>query len=400
MNGKKKVLYIEANRDGSIGGSYYSLLYLIQGLNKKKYEPYVLFCQDNVLIPEYKKITPHIYINDFDPFVSSPLMSFEDYIKWPYRFLSGIVWKQIKIRKIIKEIKPDLVHLNNGQNAMHEWVLACHLYDIKVVVHDRGVRPPYSFQTKLFVNLIDAVISISEYYKNYIITYKLPVKKLVRIYNGLNVKLFDDAVDLERVRILKEQYGLINVEHVVGIVGNIDIWKGQLIVVKAIYELKRHYPNIKCLIIGTVVKGAEEYKQELDNYILENKLSENIIFTGFIKDIPNIINSLDITIHASIEPEPFGRVILEGMAAKKPIVGTNTGGVPEIIIDGVTGLLVPMNDPAKLADAIRYYLSNKTIALEMASKGRQRLIDVFSTEKMVAETEKLYEDVFYGKEID
>ena len=194
-----------------------------------------------------------------------------------------------------------------------------------------------------------------------------------------------------------EDYNIQNARQVVGIIGNIDRWKGQLVVLRAIKELKAVYPDIICLIVGTVLKGAENYKQELDEYISNNGLDKNVIFTGFIKDIPNIISIFDILVHASIEPEPFGRVILEGMAANKPIVATNEGGVPEIVINNETAILVPMNDSSKMADAIKYYLSNKAIAETMAAKGRQRLIKLFSTEKMVQDVEKVYEDIFYGE---
>ena len=68
----KKILYIEANTDGTIGGSYYSLLYLLQGLDKTRYEPHVMFCQENVLIPEFKAITPYVYINNFGPSGNGP----------------------------------------------------------------------------------------------------------------------------------------------------------------------------------------------------------------------------------------------------------------------------------------------------------------------------------------
>ena len=396
MDHKKKILYIEGNRDGSIGGSYYSMLYLIQGLDKLKYEPHVLFCQENVLLPEFEKVAS-VHINNFDPFVSSPLKTTEDFIKWPYRFFFGVILKQFKIKKIINEIGPDLVHLNNGQAAMHEWVLACNLNKIKIVIHDRGARPPYSLQTRLFVRFIDALISISDYYNNYVIEANLKIKRLERIYNGLDFNKFDKQISESSIRKMLKDYNIQNARQVVGIIGNIDRWKGQLVVLRAIKELKAVYPDIICLIVGTVLKGAENYKQELDEYISNNGLDKNVIFTGFIKDIPNIISIFDILVHASIEPEPFGRVILEGMAANKPIVATNKGGVPEIVINNETAILVPMNDPGKMADAIKYYLSNKAIAETMAAKGRQRLIKLFSTEKMVQDVEKVYEDIFYGE---
>lgn len=397
MKQKKKIVYIEANRDGSIGGSYYSMLYLIEGLNKEKYEPHVIFYQNNPLIPDYKKSTPFVYVYDFHPYVSQPLKRLGDYIKWPYRFFVGIILKQLPIKKIINEIKPDLVHLNNGHDAMHEWVLACYFNKIKIVIHDRGTRPPYSLQTKLFVRLIDALICISDYYRQYITDYNLKIKRVVRIHNGLDFSKFDSQIDKQRIKNYLSKYNIDRTTNIVGIVGNIDYWKGQLVVLKAIKQVKQIQPDIKCLIIGSVVKGAEGYKNDLDDYIANNNLSKNVVFTGFIKDIPNILQVLDILIHASIEPEPFGRVMLEGMAAKKPIIATNAGGIPEIINDMESGILVPMGDDDSMAEAIKYFVSNKDVANEMADKANNRLITAFGTEKMVKDTENLYSDIFQDK---
>jgi glycosyltransferase involved in cell wall biosynthesis len=390
----KKILYIEANRDGTIGGSYYSLLYLVQSLNKEKYEPHVMFCQNHILIPEFKKVTPNVYINNFWPSASIPLRTFDDLIKWPYRFMVKIILKQFTLHKIITEIKPDLVHLNNGYSALHEWMLACYLHNINIVAHDRGTKYPCSLQTKLFVRCLDAIISVSDSYKNNVIRQKLKVKRIERVHNGIDIQQFKTNSQPELKDQLKQELNLEENQPIVGIIGNIDRWKGQHIVLQAIKRVKRQYPSIQCLIIGNVVMCAESYKEELDAYITNNGLEKNIIFAGFRKDIPNILNLLDVLIHASVEPEPFGRVILEGLALGKPIVATNGGGIPEIITHRETGLLVAMNDDEAMAEAILYYLANMEKANEIADRGKRMVRDLFSNEKTVRAIERIYEDIF------
>jgi glycosyltransferase involved in cell wall biosynthesis len=394
---KKRILYIEANQDGTIGGSYYSLLYLVQGLNKIKYEPFVMFCQDNVLIQEFRKVTPNVYIEEFPPAGSAPIRTLRDVIMWPYLFLVEIVFSQRKILRLIENIKPDLVHLNNGYAALHNWVLASRIRGIKVVAHDRGTRFPCSIRTKYFAKYLDAIVSVSECYKNNVVRQKLRTKLIRRVYNGLNVDVVLKKIDRAEQEKLRGGLGIEANQPVVGIVGNIDRWKGQLVVVEAISRVRKIIPNIKCLIVGPVCKGAEDYRIELDEYILENNLRENVIFTGFVRNIPNILGVMDVLCHASIEPEPFSRVILEGMAMGKPIVGTNSGGTPEQIVEGETGRLVPMNDPEGMAEAILYLLKNKKQAEEMGRKGRERLNQMFSISRMVKETETLYEDIFQEK---
>jgi glycosyltransferase involved in cell wall biosynthesis len=389
----KRILFIESNRDGTVGGSYYSLLSLVQGLDRSKYEPHVMFCQDHMLVSEYRKATPHVYINNFGPSHSIPLETAGDVLKWPYRIVDKLLLKQFALKRIIDEIKPDLVHLNNGYACMHEWMLACSLSGIKVLAHDRGTEYPCNRQTKVFVRLLDAIICVSDSFKNNVVQQNLKPKRLRRVYNGIRVDVFENSGSAGNGTI-KREFGIANGQPVVGIVGNIQRWKGQLVVLQAIHELKKTVPGIKCLIIGQVAQRSEDYKEELDAYVRDNDLGNNIIFTGFRTDIPAILNALDIVVHASVDPEPFGRVILEGMAMRKPVIATNFGGPTEIILPYETGMLVPPNDPQKMADAITYCLSDKDRAREMGERGRQRFVEMFSSEKMVKETEKVYEEIF------
>jgi glycosyltransferase involved in cell wall biosynthesis len=389
----KRILYIEANKDGTIGGSYYSLLYLLQGLNKNKYEPHVMFFQDNPLIPEFKKLTPYVYTIDFDPSYSTPLKTFSDILKWPYHIIVDIIVKLPRIMRAINRIKPDLIHLNDSYAAIHEWMIASFLMKRKIISHDRGTRYPCSYRTKLFVRFLDAIISVSDCYKDYVIKQELKVKRVYRVYNGLDIGKMSIEMTPELRKTYYTEFGLDNKQQIVGIIGNIDRWKGQHVVLQAIKEVKLTYPDIKCLMVGSVCKGAEGYKAELDKYVQDNDLNDNIIFTGFRRDVENIINFLDILLHASIEPEPFGRVILEGMAVGMPIIATNAGGVQEIIVNGETGILIPMNDPIALANQIHYCLSNPDKAKEMGVKGRERLINVFSNDKMIKEIENIYDQI-------
>jgi glycosyltransferase involved in cell wall biosynthesis len=393
----KKILFIESNRDGTVGGSYYSLLYLMQGLNKSKYELHIIFCQDNMLVPDFRKVTPHVYINNFGPSQSIPVRTLADIIKWPYRVLDKLLLKQFALKKIIDEIKPDLVHLNNGYACMHEWMLACNLWGIKVLAHDRGTEYPCNMQTKLFVRLLDVIMCVSDSFKDNVVRQHLKPKRIRRVYDGIRVDSFKGVSPAENDRVKKE-FGFRDGQFVVGIVGNIIRWKGQLVVLQAIKEVKKAIPDIKCLIIGKVAQRSEDYKTELDAYVRNNNLGENIIFTGYRTDIPNILSVLNILIHASVDPEPFGLVVLEGMAMRKPVIATNVGGPAEIVVQNETGVLVPPNDAESMADAIVDCLSNKDKAREMGERGRQRFVEMFSSDKMVEETEKVYEEIFQQRE--
>lgn len=390
----KRILYIEANRDGTVGGSYYSLLYLLQRLDKTRYEPHVLFCQDNDLIPAFKKVTPHVYINDFGPSGSPVCRNWIEVAMQPSRLVTEVLLRQIPIRKILRRIKPDLVHLNNGYSVLHEWMLACYLHGIKVLSHDRGTRYPCSLRTRMFVRLLDATISVSESYRNNLIRQNLKVKRIRRVYNGLDVERMAERIDLEAIKSIRSELDLNGGVPVIGIVGNIDRWKGQMVVLQAVKRLKTKCPLIKCLIVGAVNRGAEGYKSELERYVAENGLEGNVVFMGFRQDIANVLSVMDVMVHASIDPEPFGRVILEGMALEKPIVATNAGGPAELITNGEDGLLVPMGDEVSMASAIDEFIGDMERARNMGKKGREKLEKLFSIERMTKETETIYEEIF------
>lgn len=97
--------------------------------------------------------------------------------------------------------------------------------------------------------------------------------------------------------------------------------------------------------------------------------------------------------HASTTGEPFGQVIIEGMAAGKPVVATNGGGVPEIVEDGKTGLLVPMRDPSAMAEAICRLLSDPSLARKMGQRGWERVANHFTAEQTARKVESVYAEV-------
>lgn len=390
---KKRILYIESNPDGTIGGSYYSLLFLIEGLNKDLYEPYVLFCHENVLISRFKEVAKEVLVSDYDPFDSNPFNSW----KTIPRFVKYIVMKQPELKRIIRNVKPDLVHLNNTYAANHEWVLACLLNNIKVVAHDRGTRPPATWQTKIFSRFVDAIIPVSDVYAEFVVQQGLKPKLIRRVYNGLDAKTFKKYCTPETRITLREELGANSGTILVGMVGNIDYWKGQLVFVKAmdaIIQDADHCFDVQGIIIGDTPKRAKPYEQQIRNFIRERNIERKVKFLGFRQDIPQILNAMDIFVHASVEPEPFGRVILEAMVMGKPIVATKPGGPCEIIDDGVTGYLIPMNDHVSMKNAIMKYVKDLNRAKSMGEAAQKAAEAKFSVTRMVGGVEAVYEEIF------
>lgn len=390
---KSKILYIESNTDGTIGGSYYSLFYLIQGIDREKFDPVVMFYQENVLLDKFKNVCSEVIIFDHDSPTDGMCSSVLDRVKWGPRFFRDILWSQFAIGRMISKIRPDLVHLNNSYAVNHDWVLACRRKGIKIIAHDRGARPPASLQTRFFVQFMDAVISVSDAYLKNINEQGLKPKKACRVYNGLDAKTFKDLAPSINRDLVRADLGVGEHEILIGMVGNIDHWKGQLVLLEAIYRVKQQYDHVKAVFVGKTVRGGEEYERKLRTYIDDHGLQETVVLAGYREDVPALLAAFDIFAHASVEPEPFGRVIIEAMAMQKPIVATNSGGPVEIIEHNRSGLLVPMGESKAMAEAILFYLDNPSEAKRIATAAQERFYENFTSEKMVQGVEKVYREV-------
>jgi glycosyltransferase involved in cell wall biosynthesis len=121
----------------------------------------------------------------------------------------------------------------------------------------------------------------------------------------------------------------------------------------------------------------------------EHHLDPYVQFWGFRTDIPEILAQLDILVVPSLQ-EPFGKIIIEGMAMKKPVIASNVGGIPEIIVDGQTGILVPPENAEALRQALESLLENRDMRKKMGIEGRKRVEQMFSIDKNVRQTEQIY----------
>jgi glycosyltransferase involved in cell wall biosynthesis len=178
-----------------------------------------------------------------------------------------------------------------------------------------------------------------------------------------------------------------------GLVGRLSPWKGQHIFIRAAAQVHKEHPSTRFLIIGSALFGESKYEEELRSLVEELSLGDAVEFAGFCSDVPERIASLDVVVHASTLEEPFGQVIIEGMAAAKPVIATRGGGVPEIIEDGVDGLLVPMGDSAAMAHAMMRLIGNADEAIEIGRRGRTRVEKSFRIELTAAKIQAVYDRV-------
>lgn len=178
----------------------------------------------------------------------------------------------------------------------------------------------------------------------------------------------------------------------IGIIGRLAPWKGQDVFLEAAARLVQAGCAAHFCIAGAALFGEAAFEQQLRERAAALGLADRVEFLGF-SDVPAVLRSLDLLVHASRIPEPFGQVIIEGMAAELPVVATDGGGAREIIENGRTGLLVPMGDAAALAEALAQLLSQPARARELAAAGRRHVLEHFTVEQSARQSEALYEEL-------
>ena len=173
-------------------------------------------------------------------------------------------------------------------------------------------------------------------------------------------------------------------------VGRISPWKGQDIFIRAAALVRQTRPDVRFEIVGSVLFGEEAYESQIHQLVETLGLQDTVLFLGFRNDIPELIAAADILVHASTTPEPFGQVVVQAMAAGKPVVATRGGGVLETVVEHQTGLLVPMGDAPAMAAAILTILANPVQAAAMGRSGRRRFLEHFTIEQTVIAIQNLY----------
>jgi glycosyltransferase involved in cell wall biosynthesis len=179
----------------------------------------------------------------------------------------------------------------------------------------------------------------------------------------------------------------------IGMVGRFAPWKGQHVFVDAASRLATRYPEAEFVLAGTALFGEESYARSVHERASLAANRDRIRFLDFVDDVPALLRDLDIVVHASIEPEPFGQVVVEAMMAQKPVVASAAGGPLELVEEGVTGRLVQPGDSAALAGALETVIRDPEGAAQMARRARARAVDRYDINKTARQVGQVYERV-------
>jgi glycosyltransferase involved in cell wall biosynthesis len=232
----------------------------------------------------------------------------------------------------------------------------------------------------------DLIIAISDHIARFTVARGVrDPARVRRVYHGLEPPV-TRALEREGLRI-RSELGISADAFLVGNVGRLALQKGQRHLIAAMPLLLERVPRAHAIIAGG--GDLEDFLKELAN---EMGIAERVHVLGPRKDVPELMHAIDVFAMPSIW-EGFGLVLLEAMAAGRPIVASRVATIPEVVVDGETGILVPAGDPLALAEALATLADQPRLARQYGEAGRERLRSRFSIEKMVGDTELLYREL-------
>jgi glycosyltransferase involved in cell wall biosynthesis len=352
------------------------VLSLIRGLDKNKYNIFLACPPKGVRIPE---------------FVSAGANVKEVRLRHFYDLFSVI--------KLIKIIITENIHIIHSHLSQSDFLacIAAKLTNRPIVSTIHGViirefeslskKKFYHFLHRLTALFLDELIAVSEGAKEDLLAHEaINESRISVIYSGIDPEKFSKP-DISTV---KPEFGIDERAKVVGIVATLTPEKNHSVFLKAAAQILTQKPDVKFLIVGD-----GPLKKQLQNLATQLGINSNVIFTGERRDIPNILSSLDIIVLPS-STEGLPIVLLEGMSAGVPIVASRVGGVPEVVEDEETGILIPPRKSKELAKAIIRLLDNSQLAEMFKNRGRKKIEKKFALNVMIEKTQECYDRLLHS----
>jgi glycosyltransferase involved in cell wall biosynthesis len=242
----------------------------------------------------------------------------------------------------------------------------------------------YNRLDRFLLKFPDRLVTVSKELASKLYALKIPREKIRVIYNAV----FEDGIPkLNPPLEVRKEFRIPEEDKLLGMIGRLSPEKGQIFFLQAFSKLAENIPQVTALIVG---EGPDEKK--LKEYSSSKKLDSKVVFTGYQKDITSIYKSLDLVILSSLS-EGMPNVALEGMLFGKPVIGTKVGGIPEVVIDQKTGILVPAADPDSLSKAMLELLNDENKMRTSSDNSRKYVLENFSLEKRVKSIVELYREL-------
>ncbi len=282
----------------------------------------------------------------------------------------------LRLRRLMGDLKPALIHFNTprpilvGSRAARTQGVAIRVCSRRVNFPLRTVLSRYKSD-----RLLDAIVTVSESIRETLLEGGVRESLIHVIYEG---------VDLDWIDSLRPPGVLPEGTSIVGIVAHLSPEKGHDTLLRAARRLVGRFPETRFVLVG-----EGQLKAKLVEDATRLGLRRQVIFTGFRSDSEALMKEFDIFCLPSLS-EGLSSAILAAMASSLPVIATRVGGIPELVIDGKTGYLVPPDDPESLATALTRVLSSRGLRKELGAAGRARVETHFTLQRKLDRSESLY----------
>jgi len=369
----RRILYIHGI--DSIGGAERDLLAMLNRLNRAEWEPHVACPSGGPL----------------HGMVSGASIAHHSLVLSPWRkwFSPFVRWLGVNnLRTLLKQLQPALIHVNDIWWVPHT-IRAVRNFApkrIPIVAHVRQEIEPEKI-SRYYLDQVDAVIAISKQVEQALISGGVASRSVRTIYSGLDLStLVPRKHDYKAIRF---KLGLSSDALLLGTVANLFPRKGYDVMLRALPMILKAEPSTQYVIIGA---GEREYEETLRELSKELGIAHCVHFYGFQDPVRPFLEAMDLYVHPA-RMEGFGIAVIEAMAAGRAVVATNVGGLPEVVEDGRTGLLVASDNPEALSSAVVSLLRDKIRREEMGECGAKLVRERFDLEVSVGAMEQVYRHV-------
>lgn len=296
-------------------------------------------------------------------------------------------WYQA-VDKAIAEFKPDIIHANNTVTTNLGVALIGRKRRIPTISHQKGFEYP---------GMLNRWLVKHSRYSHHIATSGAIAKHLKAF--GLDPRrcttIYESVTGPSEAQLANARD---NDVPIVAMHSMLTSWKGQHVFLRAVAEVRRRCDSpFQVIIAGTAPETDSTYPRELYSLVEELRLEDVVQFSGHLREVYDFLPTVDIAVHASIQPEPFGRVVPEAMLSGLPTIVTMDGGPAEYVHDGVTGLHVPRNDVPAMADAIERLVTSRELRQRMGRAAREAALEKLDPATLTMKVVEVYRQLLAGK---
>lgn len=400
---KVRILLLDSG--GGYGGPGAFLCYLLRSMDRERFEPHAAFYFAHTApeIEELRRLNVPVHFlsrsRRLFNLIQSPARFPGARSRWGALIQAGIrqllllvlvdLWQAARLLLLLRSLRIELVVLNNDVQFHRVGAMVAKLSGVPCICRKAGGVGTGRRIKKLLTPCVDLFIAVSEATARDQRENNPASKRIVTVYEGISVDRFAGGSSRPQIR---AELDIPPGCRLVGYVARLVEGKGHPEFIEAAARVRARHPNVHFLIVGDDMAGAtSQYASRLRDTVERLGLSDCVTFAGWRTDIPQILAALDLFVHCPTTwIEGLGLAHLEAMAAGKPTVVSQNGGLTDAAVDGVTGFIVPPGDIHQLAAAMLWLLEDSQFAAQCGRNARRRVEDLFDARKNTRELERYF----------